>query len=115
MRSAKSMVGERKNAVSDEEEEIVGDTSTLRETRGAPTASRGRAVNIALWVLQVLLALLFAMAGVVKVIGDPAAVEVFATIGIGQWFRYLVGVLEIAGAVGVLVPRLSGLAALGLV
>ena len=41
-------------------------------------------------------------------------VEMFANIGIGQWFRYVVGTLEIAGAVGVLVPRLSGLAALGL-
>ena len=41
-------------------------------------------------------------------------VEMFATIGIGQWFRYVVGALEIAGAVGVLVSRLSGLAALGL-
>lgn len=39
----------------------------------------------------------------------------FATIGVCQWFRYLVGALEIASAVGVLVPRLSGLAALGLV
>jgi putative oxidoreductase len=42
-------------------------------------------------------------------------VEMFATIGMGQWFRYVVGALEIAGAVGVLIPRLSGLAALGLV
>src|SRR5215211_7221893 len=42
-------------------------------------------------------------------------VEMFATIGLGQWFRYVVGALEIAGAVGVLIPRFSGLAALGLV
>ena len=59
-------------------------------------------------------ALEFAMAGSGKVFGDPAMVEMFATIGIGQWFRYVVGALEIAGAVGVLVSRLSGLAALGL-
>jgi len=87
----------------------------MRETQAAPESSRGRAVNVALWVLQVLLALQFVMAGLIKVIGDPAMVEMFATIGIGQWFRYFVGVLEIAGAVGVLIPRLSGLAALGLV
>ena len=43
------------------------------------------------------------------------AVEMFATIGIGQWFRHVVGALELAGAVGVLIPRLSGLAALGLI
>ena len=58
---------------------------------------------------------MFTMAGLAKVGGDAAMVEMFANIGIGQWFRYVVGALEIAGAVGVLVPRLSGLAALGLV
>jgi putative oxidoreductase len=72
-------------------------------------------MTIALWALQALLALMFAMAGLAKVFGDPAMVEMFATIGIGQWFRYVVGGLEISGAVGVLIPRLSGLAALGLV
>ena len=61
-----------------------------------------------------MLALTFAMAGFAKVGGYAAMVEMFATIAIGQWFRYLVGALEIAGALGVLVPRLSGLAALGL-
>ena len=97
------------------EEENLGDAGITRARQDAPAVGRGRSLSIVLWVLQVLLALLFAMAGVVKVIGDPATVEMFATIGIGQWFRYLVGVLEIAGAVGVLIPRLSGLAALGLV
>ena len=91
------------------------DTATVRETQAEPTASGRRVVNVAVWALQVLLALMFAMAGLAKVSGDPAMVEMFATIGIGQWFRYVVGALELAGAVGVLVPRLSGLAALGLV
>ena len=77
-------------------------------------AIRRRVPTIALWALQALLAIMFAMAGLAKVFGDPAMVEMFATIGIGQWFRYVVGALEIAGAVGVLVSRLSGLAALGL-
>jgi putative oxidoreductase len=78
-------------------------------------ATRRRIPTIALWALQALLAIMFAMAGFAKVFGDPAMVQMFATIGIGQWFRYVVGALEIAGAVGVLIPRLSGLAALGLV
>ncbi len=92
----------------------------MNETRAAredasPGANRGRGLNIALWVLQALLALQFAMAGLAKVFGDPAMVEMFTTIGIGQWFRYAVGALELSGAIGVLVPRISGLAALGLV
>ena len=77
-------------------------------------APRRRPLSIALWALQALLALVFAMAGFAKVGGDAAMVEMFATIGIGQWFRHGVGVLELAGAARVLLPRLSGLAALGL-
>jgi putative oxidoreductase len=79
------------------------------------TATRRRALSIALWALQALLALVFAMARLAKVSGSPAMVEMFASIGIGQWFRYVVGAFELAGAVGLLVPRLSGLAALGLI
>ena len=41
-------------------------------------------------------------------------VSMFDLIGAGQWLRYVVGALEVAGAVGVLVPRLSALAAAGL-
>jgi len=59
--------------------------------------NRDRALSIVLWVLQILLALQFAMAGLAKVFGDPAMVEMFATIGIGQWFRYVVGALEVDG------------------
>ena len=62
-----------------------------------------------------LLALVFVMAGSAKLGGDPAMVDMFATIGVGQWFRYAVGAPEVAGAVGILIPRLSGLVALGMV
>ena|SRR3712207_5576277 len=93
----------------------MSDTGITSGTRAASARSRRRAVNLVLWALQALLALMFAMSGFAKVGGDAAMVEMFATIGIGQWFRYLVGALEIAGAVGLLVQRLSGLAALGLV
>jgi uncharacterized membrane protein YphA (DoxX/SURF4 family) len=86
----------------------MSDTVT---TRKAPS---GRPVNIALWVLQAVLAFQFAGGGLLKLTGSPAMVELFATIGAGQWLRYVVGALEVAGAVGLLVPRLSGLAALGL-
>ena len=92
----------------------MSDAKTIGDTREAPTAAGGRALGIVLWALQILLALQFAMAGLAKVFGDPAMVEMFATIGIGQWFRYVVGALELAAAVGLLIPRLSGLAALGL-
>lgn len=95
----------------------MSDTGTGSKGRsGAPAVpgTRGLAVNIALWVLQAALALQFAFAGFLKVSGAPAMVDLFAAIGAGQWMRYFVGAVEIAGAVGILIPLLSGLAALGL-
>jgi uncharacterized membrane protein YphA (DoxX/SURF4 family) len=41
-------------------------------------------------------------------------VEEFGAIGAGQWFRYFVGIVELAGAIGLLTPWLAGLAAVGL-
>jgi len=91
----------------------MSNAGATRGTGAASTRNGGRAANVALWALQALLALQFAMAGLAKIFGDPAMVDMFATIGVGQWFRYLVGALEVSGAVGVLIPRLSGAAALG--
>ncbi|HEU0285943.1 MAG TPA: DoxX family protein, partial [Nocardioidaceae bacterium] len=52
-------------------------------------------------------------AGLLKLTADPAMVDLFADIGAGQWLRVVVGAIEVAGAVGLLVPALSGRAALG--
>jgi putative oxidoreductase len=77
-------------------------------------SARRRAITIGLWLIQLILAVQFAGAGLFKLSAAPVMVEMFTTIGIGQWFRVLVGTLELAGAIGLLVPRLAGLAALGL-
>jgi uncharacterized membrane protein YphA (DoxX/SURF4 family) len=74
-----------------------------------------RTTNVLLWAGQILLAAVFVFAAAGKLLGDPTAVASFETIGFGQWFRYLTGACELAGAIGLLIPRLSGLAALGLV
>jgi putative oxidoreductase len=79
------------------------------------TACPGRGTNIALWVIQVLLALTFAMAGIMKLVGPEMAVKQFALLGLGQWFRYLTGILEIIAAVLLVLPTWSGLGALLLV
>ncbi len=60
------------------------------------------------------MALQFAGGGWLKLSGAPAMVEMFATIGAGQWLRALVGALEVAGAIGLVIPQTVGLAALGL-
>jgi hypothetical protein len=79
-----------------------------------PMPARGRTLTITLWVLQVLLAFLIVGGGWLKLSGDPVMVDMFAAIGAGQWLRILVGALEIAAAIGLLIPRTAGLAALGL-
>jgi uncharacterized membrane protein YphA (DoxX/SURF4 family) len=70
--------------------------------------------TIAGWILCVLLAGMFAMAGLGKLIGRPGMVAEFEVIGLGQWFRYFTGAVEMAGAIGLLIPRFSRMAALGL-
>jgi uncharacterized membrane protein YphA (DoxX/SURF4 family) len=64
-----------------------------------------------LWILQALLCLGFLIAGVMKLASDPMQVENFELIGLGQGFRYVTGVLEIVGAVLILIPRFAWLAA----
>jgi putative oxidoreductase len=78
------------------------------------TMRKVRTGSVALWVVQVLLAVAFVPTALMKLSGDPVMVTLFADIGAGQWFRYVVGTLELAGAIGLLIPRLCGLAALGL-
>ena len=86
--------------------------ATVQRTTAAAVRRRtGRAANIALWVLQVLTAGVFVMAAVPKLIADPQAVAGFTMMGLGVTGMYAVGVLEVLGAVALLIPALSGLAA----
>lgn len=71
-----------------------------------------RAVSIILWVLQAVAALIFLFAALGKFSGAPESVASFAALGAGDWLRYAVGVAEVIGAVALLVPPLSGAAAL---
>jgi len=74
-------------------------------------ATQSKSKVIGVWTLKVLLALAFLAAGGSKVAGVPAMVVVFTKIGFGQWFRILTGLLEMAGAIGLLVPRFAFYAA----
>ena len=80
---------------------------------GASAGRRpGRAANVALWVLQVLTAAVFVFAAVPKLTADPMAVAGFTAMGLGTTGMYIIGTLEILGAVALLIPVLCGLAAL---
>jgi uncharacterized membrane protein YphA (DoxX/SURF4 family) len=74
-------------------------------TAAALPASRSRI--IILWTLRVLTAALFLFASVMKLTGQPMMVEEFATIGLGQWFLYFTGALEMIGGIAILLPSVS--------
>ena len=76
---------------------------------------RGRAALIALWIVQIALAGMFLLAGGSKLLGASAMVALFEAIGIGQWFRYLTGVIEVGSALALLMPAFAVFGALTLV
>jgi putative oxidoreductase len=80
----------------------------------ATPATSSRIAHRSLWVLQILMGVFFIVASAApKFWGDPYAVQIFSEIGAGQWFRYLIGAIELAGGIGLMVPRLAGPAAVG--
>jgi uncharacterized membrane protein len=57
------------------------------------------------------LAAVFVFTASRKFMGHPVPVATMEALGAGQWLRIAIGVAELAGAIGLLVPRLAGLAA----
>src|SRR3989442_10812989 len=92
-----------------------GMAQVLTEGTQSASGSTGKIVNVVLWVLQIAAAGMFLMVGFLKLSGNAQLVGLFEAIGLGQWFRYLTGTLEVAGAFLLLLPRTSGLGALMLV
>ena len=83
---------------------IANDAATRAVTQNGPNLQRGRASLIALWLTQVALAVMFLMAGGSKLAGVPAMVSLFDALGLGQWFRYVTGFIEVASGISLLVP-----------
>ncbi len=61
--------------------------------------------------LRALLTLAFVAAGGAKVVGVDMMIHTFDQIGIGQWFRYVTGVVEVVGAVVLWLPGRQALGA----
>lgn len=82
----------------------------------ATTSAAGRAGanSILTWSLKGLLAVAFLATALAKLAGVPMMVQVFEQIGCGQWFRIATGLVELIGAIALLVPGLTALAALWL-
>lgn len=64
------------------------------------------AMNIILWILQVVLTVVFAAHGWLLVSPPPELVEAInQDMGVG--FRFAVGIAEILGAIGILIPGIT--------
>ena len=78
-----------------------------------PTATRttSRAAGVGLWTLQVLLAAVYAFSAYGKLTAEAQNVAGFEAMGLGAPGMYIIGLLELAGAIAMFVPVLTGLAA----
>lgn len=61
-----------------------------------------------------LLALIFLVSGGAKLAGLDFEIAAFERWGYPLWFMYLAGIIEVAGACGLLIPRVSALASASL-
>lgn len=70
--------------------------------------SKGK--TIALWVVSCLVSALFLFAGGTKLLMPAQTRAAFATFGYSAWFATFIGVCELLGGLGLLIPRLAALA-----
>jgi len=70
--------------------------------KSAATDRSGRTLNVLLWALQALLAILFMFAGVMKFV--MSVEEMTRQIALPGWFLHFIGVAEILGAIGLVLP-----------
>jgi uncharacterized membrane protein YphA (DoxX/SURF4 family) len=67
--------------------------------------------NAVAWILQIAAAAVFLMAGGSKLAGAQPMVEMFDAIGVGQWFRYVTGTIEVVSALLLLMPSTAAIGA----
>src|SRR5690606_40450450 len=72
-----------------------------------------KVLNVSLWAAAILAAGIFVIAGGAKLAG--AMIGHFEAWGYTPGFAVAIGFAELAGAIGLLIPRTSGWAALGLI
>ena len=66
-------------------------------------------MNIVLWIVQILLALLFVMAGATKFFMSYADMTKDAPVVLPHWFYLFIGTCEVLGGIGLVVPWLTGI------
>ena len=77
----------------------------MPELRLATVETRGRQDVLISWILRLAVSVVFLSVGASKFDATGYWVKLFDQIGLGTWFRYLTGILQVAGALLVLLPR----------
>ena len=82
--------------------------ATMTRTIGTVSAKgKVNKTNVALWVTQSALALVFLGAGSSKLIMSAEQMSANSEIDLPLWFLRLIGVCEVAGALGLILPSVS--------
>ena len=66
-------------------------------------------MNVTLWIVQILLAALFLFAGGVKLVTPIEEMLKQMPLPLPGWFLRFTGVIEVVGAIGLIVPWLTGI------
>ena len=81
--------------------------NVLSNQQIGPLARHERTTNVVLWIIQGLLALLFLFAGGSKLLLPANVLLAQLALPMPIWFIRILGVIEVAGAFGLILPRLT--------
>jgi len=73
--------------------------------------NKEKAKTVAHWIIRILVALVFIVAGSRKLMGGVAVAEMFQHWGFPDNFYYFIGAVEALGGIGLFIPGLTGYAA----
>jgi DoxX-like protein len=78
-----------------------------QQTRTALASSREWMLNVTLWTIQGFLALLFLFTGGFKLLVPTNVLQAQLALPLPIWFIRAIGVIEVAGALGLILPQLT--------
>ncbi len=78
-----------------------------QQSRAHLSSSRERMRNVTLWTIQGVLALLFLFAGGSKLMLPTDVLQAQLALPLPIWFIRFIGVIEVAGALGLILPQLT--------
>jgi DoxX-like protein len=85
----------------------MGNVVMNQQARTHLSSNRERLLNITLWTMQVALALLFLFTGGFKLLVPTTVLQAQLALPLPIWFIRALGVVEVAGWLGLILPQLT--------